>query len=283
MSDDATPRLGLPYLAAAQAQKHVTLNEALARLDALVQTAVESRTVSAQPTTPVDGGLYLLPAGATGSDWGGQAAGALMRFEAGAWQALVSPDGLVALVKDESSLIVRIGGAWVDLTSIIRILSNLTGLGVNASADAVNRLVVKSQAVLFDHAGAGVQVKIDKATADDTGSVLFQTAYTGRAEIGLCGDDDLHLRVSPDGSSFSDAITIDHLHARVGVGVSAPTSRLQVDGCVRVKSYAVAALPTASSEGAGAIAFATDESGGPTLVFSDGTAWRRVADRAVTS
>jgi len=36
MSDSNTPRLGLPYLAAGQAQKHVTLNAALAGLDGLV-------------------------------------------------------------------------------------------------------------------------------------------------------------------------------------------------------------------------------------------------------
>ncbi len=65
VSDDATPRLNLPYLAAAQAQKHVTLNEALAALDGLVQTAVESRTVAAEPAAPPDGALYILPVART--------------------------------------------------------------------------------------------------------------------------------------------------------------------------------------------------------------------------
>lgn len=84
MSDDASARLGLPYLAAGQLQKHVTLNEALTRLDALTQTAVVSRTVTAQPAAPADGALYILPAGATGADWSGRPAGSLMRAEAGA-------------------------------------------------------------------------------------------------------------------------------------------------------------------------------------------------------
>ena len=44
MSDDFTARLNLPYLAAGQMQKHVTLNTALTRLDALLQTAVVSAT-----------------------------------------------------------------------------------------------------------------------------------------------------------------------------------------------------------------------------------------------
>ncbi|WP_313046250.1 DUF2793 domain-containing protein, partial [Brevundimonas sp.] len=55
MSDDASARLGLPYLAAGQLQKHVTLNEALTRLDALIQTAVVSRTTTQQPADPAEG------------------------------------------------------------------------------------------------------------------------------------------------------------------------------------------------------------------------------------
>lgn len=44
-----SPNLALPYLAAGQAQKHVTVNEALRLLDALVQAAVESAALSAPP------------------------------------------------------------------------------------------------------------------------------------------------------------------------------------------------------------------------------------------
>src|SRR5690349_1068328 len=106
MSDDATPRLSLPYLAAGQAQKHVTLNEALARLDGLVQTAVESRTTDAQPGSPADGELYIMTAAASGSAWGGKAHGALMRFEARAWAQLTASEGHIAWVKDDAELIV---------------------------------------------------------------------------------------------------------------------------------------------------------------------------------
>ncbi|MFX9123681.1 DUF2793 domain-containing protein, partial [Acinetobacter baumannii] len=90
-------------------------NEGLARLDALVACAVESRTVAAQPATPADGALYILPAGPTGSDWAGHQAGTLMRFEAGAWAAIGPPPGLVALVKDEPALLVRGASGWAEL------------------------------------------------------------------------------------------------------------------------------------------------------------------------
>lgn len=49
-----------------------------------------------------------------------------------------------------------------------------------------------------------------------------------------------------------------------------------------LKSYAVADLPTAS-DWESAIAYCSDETGGATIVFSDGTNWRRVTDRAVAS
>ena len=112
MSDDASARLGLPYMAAGQLQKHITLNEALTRLDVLTQTAVVSATTAAQPATPADGALYILPSGATGADWAGRPAGTLMRAEAGGWLAVEAPDGLLAVVLDSEKVLVRRAGVW---------------------------------------------------------------------------------------------------------------------------------------------------------------------------
>lgn len=273
MSDDATPRLALPYLAAAQAQKHVTLNAALALLDGLVQTAVESRSLTAEPGAPTDGAIYILPAGASGADWSGRAVGSVMRFEAGAWTLLESQPGWLAFVKDEAVLIVQTGASWSDAGLALRELENLSKLGIGVAADAVNLLSVKTAAVLFSNLGADLRLKLNKAAAVDTGSVLLQTGFSGRAEVGLCGDDDLHLKVSPDGSAWSDAVVVS----------SGSGSRVSVDGAVRVKSLSKAALPIAATQGAGAILFVSDEAGGATLAFSDGTSWRRVADLAVVS
>ena len=273
MSDDATPRLALPYLAAAQAQKHVTMNAALALLDGLVQTAVESRSVTAEPASAADGAIYILPAGASGADWSSRAAGTVMRVEAGAWSTLEAQPGWLIFVKDEGVLIVWAGGAWTDAGLALRELENLNKLGIGTAADAVNVLSVKTAAVLFSNVGADLQLKLNKAATADTGSMLMQTGFSGRSEIGLCGDDDLHLKVSADGSTWSDAVIV----------TSGAGSRVAVDGAVRVKTFAKAALPTAASQGAGAILFVSDDVGGATLTFSDGSSWRRVADLAVIS
>jgi hypothetical protein len=51
-------------------------------------------------------------------------------------------------------------------------------------------------------------LKLNKAAAGDTASLLLQTGLSGRAELGLAGDDALHVKVSPNGSSWFEALTI---------------------------------------------------------------------------
>jgi hypothetical protein len=81
---DQTTNLSLPFLQAAQAQKHVTHDEALLTLDALVQYTAVSATTSTQPGSPADGALYILPPGKTGADWGGMSNYALAYYVDGA-------------------------------------------------------------------------------------------------------------------------------------------------------------------------------------------------------
>lgn len=105
-------RLSLPYLAAAQAQKHVTVNESLLRLDALVQLSARSATTSAQPASPSDGDIYLLPAGKTGAAWGGMADGAIAYYRDGVWEELTPNIGWRCYAEDEAGLYARNASTW---------------------------------------------------------------------------------------------------------------------------------------------------------------------------
>ena len=49
---DTTAHLALPFIMAAQAQKHVTMNEALRLLDGIVQLSVLDRDLTAPPASP---------------------------------------------------------------------------------------------------------------------------------------------------------------------------------------------------------------------------------------
>ena len=110
---DTTTHLGLPYLMAAQAQKHVTHNEALRLLDAMVQLAVLDRTRTAPPASPADGDRHLVASGATGL-WAGWDLNVAFHVD-GAWIRLVPRPGWLVWVADEGVFLVWSGSSWASV------------------------------------------------------------------------------------------------------------------------------------------------------------------------
>ena len=86
-----TAKLGLPLVSPAQAQKHVTVNECLMRLDALVQLALVSVGAAVPPASPTEGEAHSVGAGATGA-WVGQD-GQVAVFANGGWVFLTPQAG----------------------------------------------------------------------------------------------------------------------------------------------------------------------------------------------
>ncbi|MFP4275260.1 MAG: DUF2793 domain-containing protein [Paracoccaceae bacterium] len=200
---DVSPRLALPYLLPAQAQKHVTHNEALRLLDAAVQLSVEAFGQTVPPGLPEHGEAHALGAGATGA-WAGHD-GEIAVWSDGAWLFVRPQEGWRAWGRAEAQLRVWAGTDWAPVAPD----SHLDGIGIGTGWDAVNRLSVVSAASLFSHDGTGHQVKVNKATPEDTASLLFQSGWSGRAEMGLAGNDDWSIKVSPDGSAWTEAMRVD--------------------------------------------------------------------------
>lgn len=201
-----TEILKLPYIMPSQAQKHVTHNEAIRQLDALIQLAVVSADVSGPPSEPDAGSRYIIGENATG-DWAGLE-GQIAAYLDGNWTIFEPREGWRAYVEDQNTLLVRAGEAWESL-STPKTLNNMDGVGIGAQSDAVNKLAVASDASLFSHAGNGHQLKINKADESQTASLLFQSNWKGHAEFGLTGGNDFQVKVSPDGISFQTALQID--------------------------------------------------------------------------
>jgi hypothetical protein len=75
---------------------------------------------------------------------------------------------------------------------------------------------------------------VNKAGVSDTASLLFQSGFTGHAEMGLTGGINFALRVSADGTTFSDALSADaatgRLNAPAGIRFGTTTLRHYEEG-----------------------------------------------------
>ncbi len=199
---DQTPNLGLPFIAPSQAQKHVTHNEALIALDALTQISVIDRDLSSNPTSPVDGDRYIVATGATGL-WQDKDNN-IAAYQDGAWGFYTPQSGWIAWVRDESTFVVFDGSVWSVTGNCDSAFNTISVNG--GAADTTNRIATNGPATLLNHDGQGHQLKINKNAPSDTASIIFQSGFSGRAEFGLTGDDDWHVKVSPDGNAWHDAL-----------------------------------------------------------------------------
>lgn len=105
-----TAKLGLPLLQASQAQKHVTVNDGLVRLDAVCQLIIESQVTAIPPDTPDEGRCYAVPVGAVNA-WAGQS-GKIAYFTNGAWAFVAPAIGWLGWISDEARLMRFDGTAW---------------------------------------------------------------------------------------------------------------------------------------------------------------------------
>lgn len=259
-----TTHLKLPLILPGQAQKHITHNEAIAALDTLTQLAVLDRDLSTPPGSPDVNMRYIIGPAPTG-DWSGKA-NQVTRWDGTSWHFYAPEPGWLAFVLDENGLLAWSGTAWLPTLGLD---GEAPMLGLNATPDTTNRLAVASDAILFTHQSDDVQLKLNKHSSADTAALLFQTSFSGRAELGTTGDDRFHLKLSSDGVSWTEALVVE------------PDGRLATGAPLVLCSYTVATLPTATP--AGQLVYVSNEAGGATPAFSDGTNWRRVSDGAGVS
>ena len=177
MSD--TQRFNMPLLDAAQAQKHVTVNEALLRADALAAARVESRNLSAPPVSPLDGTAYVVGAGAT-NEWNGQDGNIAVSLNNG-WEFITPWDGLRMWDFESATEVRYLDGAWIS----------------NAISVTSNQAFTTSHTIEFDHALASSATSTTIAIIPDKAIVL---GVSGRVIQEITGANSWSLGVtgSPD-------------------------------------------------------------------------------------
>ena len=173
-----TPRFAMPLLDAAQAQKHVTVNEALMRADVLGAGRVEDWHLTEPPAVPVDGHAHIVGAAATGA-WAGHD-GDLVLFLNGGWEFVAPWDGCAVWVAAERTRVTRVGGVWTQDQS-----------GVSPGGAATMARIVEIDHVLAGAASTTESVIPDKAVVlGVTGRVLAAVTGATGWSLGVAGSPD---------------------------------------------------------------------------------------------
>jgi hypothetical protein len=122
-------------------------------------------------------------------------------IEGGGGAVISSAYGYLAL---QSNGAASPNGKW---TIIDQASSNLGPVGVGTAADPNNPLSVYGASALFN--GLNFNFTINKSAAANTASLIFEDNFSGRAQIGLTGDDNLHVKVSSNGTNWLEVLNVN--------------------------------------------------------------------------
>ncbi|MEO1143643.1 MAG: DUF2793 domain-containing protein, partial [Pseudomonadota bacterium] len=136
---ETSHHLNLPYILPSQAQKHVTHNEALRMLDAVVQLAVDNDQLTEPPALPVEGERHIIAANATG-DWAGRD-NQIAAFIDNDWMYFEPQTGWLVWNAANETLLSHTSTGWKAAGASEQV--NL--LGINGPATPNERLVVQSE------------------------------------------------------------------------------------------------------------------------------------------
>jgi len=231
-----TENLNLPVVAASQAQKHVTVNDSLYALDAIVQLAVIDKDLTSPPGSPTVGDRYIVGSSATG-DWAGED-GNIAAYQNSAWEFYTPQEGWFAYAKDEAIVYKYDGSNWVQYqpaetangaaTELYCVEEELTGL---SGASVTTTIAFPNQCIIL---GASVRVTtaITGATSFDAGdgstvnrfggSLGISLGSTNQGTIGPAGNyASTTVTLTANGSNFTAGAVRVALHYMVN---KAPTS-----------------------------------------------------------
>ena len=215
-----TSNLQLPYLAVGQAQKHVTLNQSLRRLDAIIQLGVVSATTAVQPSSPTDGDVHIVPSGKSGAEWSAYANWSLAYYRDGAWEQITPREGWIAYVRDADRVMIYTGAAWTDISARLQVSATDKLLGrASSGAGAVEEITCTvAGRALIDDADARRQcatlgtwrvLAASAVPASHTGSTSETTLATVSVPAGAMGANGV-LRVTTTWSYTNSANTKTH-------------------------------------------------------------------------
>lgn len=154
--------LALPFVEAAQAQKHVTVNEAIRKIDALLHLSVLSRTLSRPPAELEEGARYIVGVGADGM-WSGHEGEVAVLID-GAWTFFAPRAGWRAFDEGSGALLIYDGTNWSSVSGAGSGVVSPTGAAtaltliegeheLEAGSTSETRLLIPDRAVVLGVTG----------------------------------------------------------------------------------------------------------------------------------
>jgi hypothetical protein len=167
-----TTNFGIPLLEQGQAQKEVTINEAIGTFDAILKGSVLDKDLATPPGSPAQGDAYIVAASPTGA-WASKAK-AIAYYDQ-VWRFIAPQSGLRLWVRDEQCYYQYSGAAWTTSNPTI------TGNASTATALQTPRTI---NGVAFDGtANITISASMPNLTGEVT-SVGAVTTVTNAAVIG---------------------------------------------------------------------------------------------------
>lgn len=168
-----THHLNVTLVEQSQAQKEVTVNTALSRIDAILNTGAKSRTTSAPPGSPMNGDVYIIGPSPTGV-WSGLA-GSISYYDAG-WKFITPHEGMSLWVNDEDVIYIYDGATWQ--SQVIHIYAALSGTAHTLDGSYVGKTISFTNAssitlTLPNSLYVGFQCRVIQSAA---GQVTFSAA-----------------------------------------------------------------------------------------------------------
>lgn len=224
-----TTNLSLTLVEQSQSQKEVTVNEALIKIDAVLNRGAKDKDLATPPGSPATGDVYIVAASATGA-WSGHSG--RLAFYQQTWQFITPNEGMTIWVNDENKLYSYDGSAWVisasggggggaaaldDLTDVtLTAQANNDFLVYNGSA-WVNKTPLQSRTSMGVVIGTDVQAYDADLTAlaglSSNGMVARTGAGTAAART-ITGTTNLVTVTNGDGVSGNPTLTVGSLVAR---------------------------------------------------------------------
>lgn len=206
---DTTAHLALPFIMAAQAQKHVTHNEALRLLDGIVQLAVRNRDQTTPPASPAEGDRHIPASGAAGA-WAGWD-GSIAYWIDGAWMRILPAPGWLAWIDDEAQLVVWTGSSWLPVVDAMGFIAQAAAVAVAREANGATT----GMAVLEETVTGLVGASVDSSIAIPNRAIVL--GVSARTVTAVLGASSFDCGITGEPSKFGGSLGVAVGSSNIGV------------------------------------------------------------------